>query len=115
MRGAHLPAYKTCGYNVVICCDVVEAAAREVAESFGIADFNIADHGVHWIDLAHHFTGRTPARVKCTAIMVPGQVAVSPMIYSATYEYAEPDLIGKDAFQQHRANHAEHQPIRMAY
>jgi len=51
-------------------------------------DFNIVDHGIHWIDLSRYFTGRTPEVVKATAVKIPGQVAVSPMIYSATFEYA---------------------------
>ena len=217
VRGAHLPAYKACGYRVVICCDLAEDAARETAEEFQIPqwttrlegvlahpeveiidlavharhrlevvehicdspdkprailsqkpfalnledaermvelcreagivlminqqgrfapanralkkiiesgalghvysvvhflrgwqdepgspaaqmpNFNTADHGVHWIDLARYFTGRTPSRVKCTTVKMPGQVAVSPMIYSATYEYScessAPDLM----------------------
>ena len=49
--------------------------------------FNIVDHGVHYIDLTRYFTGRTPLRVKATTTPVPGQVAVSPMIYSILLEY----------------------------
>jgi predicted dehydrogenase len=52
--------------------------------------FNIVDHGVHYIDLSRYFTGRTPRRVKATTAMVPGQTAVSPMIYSILCEY-EPE------------------------
>ncbi|MCD6361829.1 MAG: Gfo/Idh/MocA family oxidoreductase [Armatimonadetes bacterium] len=47
----------------------------------------IVDHGCHYIDLTRYFTGRTPERVKCTATMVPGQFAVTPMIYTMTFEY----------------------------
>src|SRR5204862_1903267 len=36
------------------------------------------------------FTGRTPIRVKATTTHIPGQVAVSPMIYSILCEY-EPE------------------------
>ena len=50
--------------------------------------FNIVDHGIHYIDLTRYFTGRTPVRVKATTTSVPGQVAVSPMIYSILLEYA---------------------------
>ncbi|MGH2351754.1 MAG: Gfo/Idh/MocA family protein [Chloroflexota bacterium] len=52
--------------------------------------FNIVDHGIHYLDLSRYFTGRTPLRVKATTTMMPGQVAVSPMIYTILCEY-EPD------------------------
>jgi len=52
--------------------------------------FNIVDHGIHYLDLSRYFTGRTPLRVKCATTMVPGQAAVSPMIYGMTLEY-EPE------------------------
>lgn len=50
--------------------------------------FNIIDHGIHYLDLSRFFTGRTPVRVKCATTRMPGQHAVSPMIYSMTLEYA---------------------------
>lgn len=50
----------------------------------------IVDHGIHYIDLSRYFTGRTPVRVKATTTMVPGQAAVSPMIYTILCEY-EPE------------------------
>ena len=50
-------------------------------------DFNIVDHGIHYIDLSRYFTGYTPLRVKTTTTMVPGQNAVSPMIYTILFEY----------------------------
>lgn len=53
-----------------------------------LKDFNIVDHGIHFIDLSRHFTGLTPRRVKAVTTTVPGQVAVSPMIYSIALEYA---------------------------
>lgn len=204
-RGAHLPAYRTCGYRVVGCCDMIEENARRAAADFGIPfwstdvdallarsdvdvidlavhasqrrpimeriaaagkpvlsqkpfalniadaeamvetcrragvtlminqqarwapghralrrvidsgvlghvysvlhvnrswqdqpgswyvqlkDFNIVDHGIHFIDLSRHFTALTPRRVKAVTTMVPGQVAVSPMIYTIGLEYA---------------------------
>jgi predicted dehydrogenase len=43
---------------------------------------------VHYLDLTRYFTGRTPVRVKATTTSVPGQVAVSPMIFSVLLEYA---------------------------
>ena len=53
-------------------------------------DFNIVDHGIHYIDLSRFFSGYTPRRVKTTTAMVPGQNAVSPMIYSILFECEEP-------------------------
>jgi predicted dehydrogenase len=53
-----------------------------------LENFNIVDHGIHYIDLSRHFTGRTPVRVKATTATVPGQAAVSPMIYTILCEYA---------------------------
>ena len=50
--------------------------------------FNILDHGIHYIDLSRYFSGRTPERVKATTTMVPGQAAVTPMVYSIQLEYA---------------------------
>src|SRR5207245_1768425 len=52
-----------------------------------LENFNLADHGIHYIDLSRYFTGRTPIRVKATTTTVPGQVAVTPMIYSILAEY----------------------------
>ncbi|HZW32522.1 MAG TPA: Gfo/Idh/MocA family oxidoreductase [Isosphaeraceae bacterium] len=52
-----------------------------------LENFNIVDHGIHYIDLARYFTGQEPERVKATTVMVPGQVAVSPMIYTILCEY----------------------------
>ena len=42
------------------------------------------------VDLARYFTGRTPSRLKATTTYVPGQHAVSPMIYTMVCEY-EPE------------------------
>lgn len=55
--------------------------------------FNLLDHGIHWIDLSRFFSGQTAALAKATTVMVPGQAAVSPMIYSATLEYPSNDLM----------------------
>jgi predicted dehydrogenase len=49
--------------------------------------FNIVDHGIHYLDLTRHLSGRTPVRVKATTTRVPGQQAVTPMIYSVLLEY----------------------------
>ncbi|MBI3912066.1 MAG: Gfo/Idh/MocA family oxidoreductase [Armatimonadetes bacterium] len=55
-----------------------------------LKDFNIIDHGIHYLDLTRYFTGRTPLRVKATTTMVPGQAAVSPMTFIISLEY-EPE------------------------
>jgi predicted dehydrogenase len=62
---------------------------QDVPGSWFVAleNFNIVDHGIHYIDLTRYFTGRTPVRVKATTVRVPGQAAVSPMIYSILCEY----------------------------
>lgn len=52
--------------------------------------FNLVDYGVHFIDLSRYFTGKTAKRVKATTTMMPGQVAVTPMIYTVNFEY-EPE------------------------
>lgn len=65
-------------------------AFQDVPGSWFVAleNFNIVDHGIHYIDLSRYFTGNTPKRVKAATTMVPGQVAVTPMIYSILCEYA---------------------------
>lgn len=55
-----------------------------------LENFNLVDHGIHYIDLSRFFTGRTPVRVKAATTNMPGQAAVSPMIYSVLCEY-EPE------------------------
>jgi predicted dehydrogenase len=52
-----------------------------------LENFNIVDHGIHFIDLSRFFTDLTPQRVKATTTMVPDQAAVTPMIYSILLEY----------------------------
>lgn len=63
---------------------------QDVPGSWFVAmeNFNILDHGIHYIDLSRYYTGLTPLRVKATTTMVPGQAAVSPMIYTILCEYA---------------------------
>jgi predicted dehydrogenase len=70
----------------------VNRSFQDVPGSWFVAleNFNIVDHGIHYIDLTRYFTGRTPLRVKASTTMVPGQAAVSPMIYTINLEY-EPD------------------------
>ena len=51
-------------------------------------DFNIVDYGIHFIDLSRYLTGLEPRWVKAVTSTVPGQVAVSPMIYSIALQYA---------------------------
>lgn len=53
-----------------------------------LENFNIVDHGIHYLDLVRYFTGRTPERVKAVAGMVPGQAAVSPMHHAILMEFA---------------------------
>ena len=50
-------------------------------------NFNIVDHGIHYIDLCRYFTSSDPVRVKATATMQPGQAAVSPMFHTILMEY----------------------------
>ena len=68
----------------------VQRSWQDVPGSWYVAmpNFNIVDHGIHWIDLSRHFTGLTPKVVKAVTAMVPGQAAVSPMIYTIALEYA---------------------------
>jgi predicted dehydrogenase len=67
---------------------------QDVPGSWFVAlkDFNIVDHGIHYIDLTRYLTGRTPLRVKATATSIPGQAAVSPMVHTILMEY-EPEAM----------------------
>ena len=56
-------------------------------------DETIVENGIHYVDLARYFTGRTPVRVKATTTFVPGQHARDPMIYSILCEYEPNDLM----------------------
>jgi predicted dehydrogenase len=62
---------------------------QDVPGSWFVAleNFNIVDHGIHYIDLTRFFTGRTPLRVKAAATNIPGQAAVSPMTHTILMEY----------------------------
>lgn len=70
----------------------VNRAFQDVPGSWYVTleNFNIVDHGIHYIDLTRYFSNRTPLRVKASTTMMPGQIAVTPMIYSILCEY-EPD------------------------
>ncbi|HTE17242.1 MAG TPA: Gfo/Idh/MocA family oxidoreductase, partial [Armatimonadota bacterium] len=57
-----------------------------------LENFNIVDHGIHYLDLTRYLTGRTPLRVKATATKIPGQAAVSPMTHTILMEY-EPEAM----------------------
>ncbi len=52
-----------------------------------LENFNIIDHGIHYIDLCRYFTGLNPIRVKATATMQPGQAAISPMCHVILMEF----------------------------
>jgi predicted dehydrogenase len=67
----------------------VNRSFQDVPGSWFVAleNANLVDHGIHYIDLSRFFTGRTPLRVKATTTTVPGQEAISPMIYSILCEY----------------------------
>ncbi len=72
-------------------------------------DFNIVDHGIHWIDLSRFFTGREPRRVRAATCRVPGQAAVSPMIYTMALEYApEAELLSTLHFNNIIPSHDAH-------
>jgi predicted dehydrogenase len=57
-----------------------------------LENFNIIDHGIHYLDLVRYFTDRTPVRVKAIAAMVPSQAAVSPMNHTILVEF-KPDAM----------------------
>ncbi|CAG7613749.1 Gfo/Idh/MocA family protein [Paenibacillus allorhizosphaerae] len=56
---------------------------------------NIVDNGVHYLDICRYFAaspaagGKEWTRLHCTTAEVPGQHAVSPMIYSMNIEFGE--------------------------
>jgi len=57
------------------------------SRNVAVENFNLADHGIHYFDLSRYFTKLTPVRVCASTTMVPGQLAVSPMIYSVVLDY----------------------------
>ncbi len=60
-----------------------------------LANFNIGDHGVHYLDLCRFFAaspmagGREWTRLHCTTAMLPDQNGPDPLTYSANVEFGE--------------------------
>jgi predicted dehydrogenase len=52
-------------------------------------NFLIVDHGIHYLDLMRYWTGREPQAVLATTVRMPGQRAISPMVYSITLAFDE--------------------------
>ena len=75
-----------------------------------VVNFNIVDHGVHFLDLIRHFSGRTPDAVSATTAMMQGQNAVSPLSHTLALHFDSGDLTAIDHFNniiQSRAAHSE--------
>ena len=75
-----------------------------------VVNFNIVDHGVHFLDLIRHFSGRTPDAVSTTTAMMQGQNAVSPLSHTLALHFDSGDLTAIDHFNniiQSRAAHSE--------
>ena len=58
-----------------------------------LRNFNIVDHGCHYVDLLRYFAGKEPARVKALAAMQPGQAAVTPMCHTILCEFRPKDML----------------------
>jgi predicted dehydrogenase len=60
-----------------------------------LANFNIGDHGVHYLDLCRFFAGSPMAgtrewtRLHCSTAMLPDQNGPDPLTYSANIEFGE--------------------------
>jgi predicted dehydrogenase len=63
-----------------------------------LEDFNIVDHGVHFIDLCRHFTEREPDAVSCITARVQGQHAVSPLCHTIALHFDSGDLAVTEHF-----------------
>ena len=63
-----------------------------------VVNFNIVDHGVHFLDLIRHFSGRTPGAVSATTAMMQGQNAVSPLSHTLALHFDSGDLTAIDHF-----------------
>ena len=63
-----------------------------------LVNFNLIDHGVHWVDLVRYFSGRTPDAVSTTTAMMSGQNAVSPLSHSVVMHFDAGDLTALDHF-----------------
>lgn len=55
-------------------------------------NFNIVDHGVHYVDLCRYFNPYPEewSRVHCTTAQLKEQNAIDPLIYSANVEFGPP-------------------------
>ena len=73
-----------------------------------LQDFNIVDHGVHFIDLARYFSSRTPDAVSCTTARVPGQNAVSPLCHTLLMHFDRGDLLCTEHFNNIVSSPAGH-------
>jgi len=58
-----------------------------------LRNFNIVDHGCHYIDIIRYLAGKEPARIKATAAMQPGQAAVTPMCHTILCEFKPKDQL----------------------
>jgi predicted dehydrogenase len=76
----------------VYCVTHFHRSFQDAPGSWFVAleNFNIVDHGIHYIDLCRFYTGLNPIRVKATATNQPGQAAVSPMCHVILMEF-EPE------------------------
>ncbi len=61
-------------------------------------DFNLMDHGIHFVDLLRHFSGRTPDAVTTTSAMMQGQHSVSPMSHTVAMHFDHGGLTAIDHF-----------------
>ena len=63
-----------------------------------LVNFNLIDHGVHFVDLVRHFSQRTPDAVSTTTAMMDGQNAVSPLSHSVAMHFDRGDFTAVDHF-----------------
>lgn len=52
-------------------------------------DYLFLDHGLHYLDLVRHLTGRTPTAVSAVSWNKPGQHARCPLVYAITLRFDE--------------------------
>ncbi|HVF09884.1 MAG TPA: Gfo/Idh/MocA family oxidoreductase, partial [Abditibacteriaceae bacterium] len=94
VRGAHLPAYQTCGYRVIACCDLEEADARVAAEKFNIPVYSlrledVLNHPeVEIIDLGVHATQRLPLIAQIAAAPRKPRAILSQKPFAMNYDDA---------------------------
>ena len=75
------------------------------------ADDTVIGNGIHYVDLARYFTGRTPRRVMTVAAMKPGQYSVDPMVFTTLGFYEPNDLMSTLHFNN-IATGLHHSPYR---